>query len=143
MGEGQARLWSLQSSKSRFLVAGAAAALVNWLARFPVELVLPFAAAVVVATGIGMACGFVLYRNWVFPGSHRPITAQVRDFVLVNLLGQATMLGLAVLLREALILAGLSAWIAGAVAHALGIAAGAIVNYLGHRHVTFTRATGS
>ena len=143
MGEGQARLWSLQSSQSRFLVAGAAAALVNWLARFPVELVLPFAAAVAVATGIGMACGFVLYRSWLFPGSDRPITAQMRDFVLVNLLGQATMLGLAILLREAFILAGLSAWIAGAAAHALGIAAGAVVNYLGHRHVTFTRAAGS
>jgi energy-coupling factor transport system substrate-specific component len=63
--------------------------------------------------------------------------------VVVNLLGQATMLGLAVLLREVLILAGLSAWIAGAAAHALGIAAGAIVNYLGHRHVTFTRTAGS
>ncbi len=143
MGQARAGLWSLRSPQARFLVAGAVAALVNWLARFPVEIVLPFAAAVVVATGVGMACGFVLYRGWVFPGSDRPLAAQVRDFVLVNLLGQATMLGLAVLTRELLVSGGLGPVMAGASAHAFGIAAGAVVNYLGHRHVTFTRAAGS
>ena len=143
MGKARSGPWSLRSPQARFLVAGAVAALVNWLARFPVELVLPFAAAVVVATGVGMACGFVLYRGWVFPGSDRPLAAQVRDFVLVNLLGQATMLGLAVLTRELLVSGGIGAVLAGASAHAFGIAAGAVVNYLGHRHVTFTRTAGS
>jgi len=138
MGAGElCRHW-LQSPQSRFLVAGGIAALVNWLVRFPLELVLPFAGAVLAATGIGMACGFVLYRGWVFAGSDRPIMAQIRDFVLVNLLGQATMLGLAVLTRELLVLGGVSTLVAGASAHAFAIAAGAIVNYLGHRHITFT-----
>jgi hypothetical protein len=45
----------------RFLIAGGAAALVNWLARFPLELVMPFAAALLGATAIGMTCGFLLY----------------------------------------------------------------------------------
>lgn len=136
------RQW-LHTSQARFLVAGAIAALVNWLARFPVELVLPFAAAVVVAMAIGMTCGFVLYRRWVFSGSDRPLAAQIRDFILVNLLGQGVMLGLAVLSRELLVWRGLEPALAGALAHALGIAAGAVVNYLGHRHVTFTHAAGS
>ena len=128
--------------EGRFLIAGGIAALVNWLVRFPVELVLPYFAALLVATCIGMTCGFVLYRAWVFPGSTRPLDRQVRDFILVNLTGQATMLGVAAILRQALIWAGVGALVAGASAHALGIAVGAVVNYLGHRHVTFGGAGG-
>ena len=128
--------------EARFLVAGGIAALVNWLVRFPVELVLPYFAALLVATCIGMSCGFVLYRAWVFPGSTRPLGAQVRDFILVNLTGQATMLGVAALARELLVLALVTPLVAGATAHALGIAIGAVVNYLRHRHVTFSAAAG-
>ena len=88
---------ALDRPEARFLVAGGIAALVNWLVRFPVELVLPYFAALLVATCIGMTCGFLLYRAWVFPGSTRPLSRQVRDFILVNLTGQATMLGVAAL----------------------------------------------
>jgi putative flippase GtrA len=124
--------------EGRFLVAGGIAALVNWLVRFPVELVLPYFAALLVATCVGMTCGFLLYRAWVFPGSTRPLVGQVRDFILVNLTGQATMLGVAALTRQLLISLEVGTLVAGASAHALGIAIGAVVNYLGHRHVTFT-----
>ena len=133
---------TLERSEGRFLVAGGIAALVNWLVRFPVELVLPFFAALIIAACIGMACGFLLYRGWVFPGSTRPLVGQVRDFILVNLTGQATMLGVAALVRQLLIWAKIETVIAGASAHALGIAIGAVVNYLGHRHVTFSAADG-
>ena len=51
---------TLERSEGRFLVAGGSAALVNWLVRFPVELVLPFFAALIIAACIGMACGFLL-----------------------------------------------------------------------------------
>jgi putative flippase GtrA len=128
--------------EGRFLVAGGIAALVNWLVRFPVELILPYFAALIVATCVGMTCGFLLYRAWVFPGSTRPLAGQIRDFVLVNLTGQATMLGVAALVRQLLISVEVGTLVAGASAHALGIAVGAVVNYLGHRHVTFTAADG-
>ena len=130
---------ALDRPEVRFLVAGGIAALVNWLARFPVELVLPYFAALLVATAVGMTCGFLLYRAWVFPGSTRPLAGQIRDFILVNLTGQATMLAVATLVRQLLVAIGVETIIAGSSAHALGIAIGAIVNYLGHRHVTFTR----
>jgi putative flippase GtrA len=125
----------------RFLIAGGAAALVNWLARFPLELVMPFAAALLGATAIGMTCGFLLYQGWVFPRSDRPLTLQIRDFVLVNLAGQLAMFLVAVLLREVLLMLGFSALLAGALAHMMGIAVGAVVNYLGHRYVTFARSS--
>ena len=133
---------ALDRPEARFLIAGGIAALVNWLVRFPVELVLPYFAALLVATCIGMTCGFLLYRAWVFPGSTRPLAGQVRDFILVNLTGQATMLGVAALARQLLISLEVGSLVAGASAHALGIAVGAVVNYLGHRHVTFTGARG-
>ena len=133
---------ALDRPQARFLVAGGIAALVNWLARFPVELVLPYFAALLVATGIGMTCGFLLYRAWVFPGSTRPLGRQIRDFILVNLTGQATMLAVAALARQLLISIDVGTLVAGASAHALGIAVGAVVNYLGHRHVTFAGAGG-
>jgi putative flippase GtrA len=128
---------ALDRPEGRFLVAGGIAALVNWLVRFPVELVVPYLAALLVSTGVGMTCGFLLYRAWVFPGSTRPLAGQIRDFILVNLTGQAAMLGVAASLRPLLMLIDVGALIAGASAHALGIAVGAVVNYLGHRHVTF------
>jgi putative flippase GtrA len=113
---------------------------VNWLVRFPIELAMPYFAALLLATSIGMSCGFLLYRSWVFPGSTRSLADQIRDFILVNLTGQATMLGIATIARQLLLVVGIGPVIAGAIAHALGIGAAAIVNYLGHRHLTFTTA---
>jgi len=131
---------TLDRPQARFLVAGGLAALVNWLVRFPIELAVPYFVALLLATSIGMTCGFLLYRSWVFPGSTRSIADQIRDFILVNLTGQATMLGIATIVRQLLFVVEIGPFIAGAVAHALGIGAGAIVNYLGHRHLTFTAA---
>jgi putative flippase GtrA len=131
---------TLDLPQARFLVAGGLAALVNWLVRFPIERVVPYFAALLLATSIGMTCGFLLYRSWVFPGSSRSIADQVRDFILVNLTGQATMLGIATIVRQLLFVVEIGPLIAGALAHALGIGTGAIVNYLGHRHLTFSTA---
>jgi len=131
---------TLDRPQGRFLIAGGIAALVNWLVRFPIELAVPYFAALLLATSIGMSCGFLLYRSWVFPGSTRSLADQIRSFILVNLTGQATMLAIATIARQLLFVVQVGPLIAGAVAHALGIGAAAIVNYLGHRHLTFTTA---
>lgn len=123
--------------EARFLIAGSAAALVNWLIRFPLELAMPFAAAVLAAMAIGMVCGFLLYDRWVFPGSTRTLRAKIRDFIAVNLASQAAMFVLSVGTRELLLLADWSTTLAGAAAHLFGIACGAIVSFLGHRTITF------
>jgi len=131
---------TLDRPQGRFLIAGGIAAWVNWLVRFPIELAVPYFAALLLATSIGMACGFVLYRSWVFPGSTRSLAGQIRDFILVNLTGQAMMLAIATIARQLLFVVQVGPLVAGAAAHALGIGAAAIVNYLGHRHLTFTAA---
>ena len=123
----------------RFLLAGGFAAAVNWLARFPLSMAMPFVPAVLAATVIGMAVGFALYQTLVFPGSRRPLLARLRDFVFVNILASAGVV--AVALAAVLVLRlGLVQGPAEAVAHAAGIAAGAALNFFGHRAVTFRDA---
>src|SRR5690606_35672070 len=111
----------LRGPQGRFIVAGALASLVNWLARFPLDLVMPFAAAVLGAMMIGMICGFLLYDRWVFPGSTRALASKIRDFIAVNLVSQAIMFVVSVGARELLLLADWGGTIAGAAAHLLGI----------------------
>jgi energy-coupling factor transport system substrate-specific component len=123
----------------RFLAAGSFASAVNWLARFPLSALMPFEAAVALAFLIGMSVGFGLYRAWVFPGSSLPLNAQIRRFLTVNAAAAvAVLLGSMVLLRLFL-LVGLTSTAAEALAHALAIGFGAIVNYFGHRALTFAK----
>ena len=124
----------------RFLLAGGAISAVNWLTRFPLSLVLPFWIAVAVAYAVGMIWGFELYRRWVFPGSTLPLGAQVLRFIGVNLAGMATVIGGAAVLVALLRPTVLSPAAAEGLAHGVAIVAGAAVNYLGHRAITFARA---
>lgn len=129
----------LKGPQGRFLIAGAFASLVNWLVRFPLELVMPFALSVLAAMAIGMICGFLLYDRWVFPGSARPLIWKIRDFLAINFVSQSIMFVVSVGVRELLLLA--ADWgttIAGATAHLVGISCGAIFSYFGHRSVTFS-----
>ena len=123
--------------QGKFLVAGSIASLVNWLARFPFEWLMPFAAAVLAAMVIGMICGFLLYDRWVFAGSPRPLLTKIRDFVAVNIASQVVMFVVSVGARELLLFADWSATIAGAAAHLFGIACGALLSFFGHRAITF------
>ena len=113
------------------------ASLVNWLARFPFELVMPFAAAVLVAMVVGMVCGFLLYDRWVFSGAPRPLISKIRDFVAVNIASQVVMFVVSVGARELLLFADWSSTIAGAAAHLFGIGCGALLSFFGHRSITF------
>ena len=133
----------LNDSRIRFLFAGGLAAGINWLARFPLSTCMPFGFAVAGATVIGMVFGFFAYKYFVFGPSPRSLWRQVRDFIGVNLVGAAVTILVAVALRD------LPPWpevwmpLIDAAAHAGGIAAAAVVNYLGHRHVTFASRTNT
>ena len=121
----------------RFLLAGGLAALVSWLSRFALSWLMPYGLAVLGASCISMAFGFALYRAWVFRDFGRGGLRQVPDFVLVN--GVTTILVALVALagRALLIRLGAPCGPAEAVAHAAGIAAGAVGNYFGHAAITF------
>lgn len=124
----------------RFLLLGGFAAAVNWLARFPLSVFLPFDLAVIVAYVIGMSIGFTLYRRYVFPGSTRPLVEQSLIFLGINLLGALVVLGLTRLFLPLMAQTGWPLAVREAVAHGAAIGVGAIVNFFGHKTLTFARA---
>lgn len=100
---------------------------------------MPYAAAVTLATAIGMVAGFFLYKNLVFHGSTRSLWLQIRDFIGVNIAaGVITVL-------SALILSSGPWWpdaykhFAPGASHMAGIGIGAVINYLGHKAFTFRK----
>ena len=135
-----AKTLPIKDPKAKFIIAGSLAAGVNWLVRFPLNIVFSYELSVILAMAIGMILGFILYQGWVFSGSKRPLWRKVIDFVLVNLLAMVITTAGAILGRYILLNIGISPDWAAATGHALGIAAGAIGNYFGHRHFTFRKA---
>lgn len=121
----------------RFLLLGGLAAAINWLVRFPLSMVLPFSAAILVAYGIGMSAGFTLYRAYVFPGSDRALGPQIAIFLIVNAVGAAVVWCVAIGLVEHVFPAIGYTFMPLATGHGVAIGVGAAANFLGHKFVTF------
>ncbi len=130
-----AQFWARPST--RFLLCGGFAAFVNWATRFPLSWVMPFPAAILVALAIGMTVGFVLYRSLVWPHSARSLLAQIGTFVAVNSVNAAGILVVSIVLANLLGHTSLSRPVAEGLAHAAGIALGAVANFIGHGRFTF------
>ena len=124
----------------RFLLAGGFASGVSWASRFLFNTVMPFALAVATATALGMVIGFLIYRSFVFPGSSRSLAAPLGGFLLVNLIGGLVTVAVAIVARDGLLMPLGLTEIAAPAAHAIGIMAGAVANYIGHKTVTFRTA---
>jgi putative flippase GtrA len=121
----------------RFLALGGLAAAVNWASRFAWSLIAPFEVAVLLAYATGMVVAFVLFRLFVFPGSPIPLPVQVRNFVLVNIVGAAlTYLTALALVRLVFPLVGFS-FHPEAIGHAIAIAVPVATSWVGHRRFTF------
>lgn len=124
----------------RFLLLGGTAAAINWLVRFPLSAVMPMGAAVVLAYMIGMCAGFTLYRKYVFPGSTRPLMEQTMTFIGVNLIGAVVVLGLTTLFLHLLATAPWPNMVREGLAHGAAIGIGAVINFIGHKQLTFRLA---
>jgi putative flippase GtrA len=127
----------VQAESLRFLLSGGLATLANWLIRFPLSLILPFEAAVAAAYVFGMFIGFFLYRHWVFPPTGSTVSSQVLRFIAVNVLGAGVAIITAPQLANVAAEAGLSHQTSLALGHAAALALGALVNYFGHKLITF------
>jgi putative flippase GtrA len=134
----RARLRAVAVRPLRFLAAGGAAAALNWGLRLALSPVMPFVPAMLVAAAAGMTLGFLLYSRFVFAdGAPRPLARRVRDFLAVNAVSTVLVVSVAWGVNRLLGgVFGLSA-VTEAAAHAVGIGAGAVSNYFGHRAVTF------
>lgn len=126
----------------RFIAAGGALAAMNWLLRFPLSLALPYEAAVIAAALAMIAVGFFLYRGYVFAPSSRSVRWQMTMFFVVSFVGVGVTTLIAAEARDIFQhRSQLRAADAEAIGHIFGIGAAAIWNFLGHRHLTFGRAT--
>lgn len=124
----------------RFLFAGGTAALITWIVRFPLSHFMSYAFAVALATIIGMLFSFVAYRHFVFPGSPRALGNQLRDFILINIIGMSIQTGVAVAFNSTILPALGIVSHSEAIAHAIAIAVGAVSNFHGHRYISFRKA---
>lgn len=123
----------------RYLLCGAISVACNWGSRFAFSLVMPFAAAVICAYGIGMITAFLMFRTFVFPSSPTPLKRQIRGFVLVNMFGLVQTWLLSLLLAEWLLPRMGWTFHPEAVAHAAGLAAPTVTSWFGHRYLTFAQ----
>jgi putative flippase GtrA len=121
----------------RFLLAGGAAAVVNFCARMVFSVFVPYTVAIVLAYGLGMATAFVLNRQFVFTASTNRLHQQIFWFLAVNVLALVQTLLVSLLLAR-VVLPGLGVtWHVEEIAHAVGIAIPIFTSYLGHQRLTF------
>lgn len=123
----------------RYLFCGGISVVCNWGSRFGFSLLMPFAAAVVCAYGVGMVTAFLLFRTFVFPKSPTPLNRQIRGFVLVNMLSLVQTWLLSLFLADWLLPRIGWTFHAEAVAHAAGLAAPTVSSWFGHRYLTFAQ----
>lgn len=127
----------LSSQLFLFLLVGGSAAAVQWLARFPLNLIMPYAAAVVVAYGIGMFIAFELNRRYVFPAGADARHRQFVRFFLVNILSFAIVWVVSVGLGSVLLPHFMAPVLAEALGHGVGVLSPALASYFLHKHFTF------
>lgn len=120
-----------------FLFCGGLAALINWLARIGLSQFMGFEAALVLAYGIGMTAGFILYRNLVWPGVRTSVARQVTGFIAVNAVSGVFVIVSAILMVRVAETFLPPSGLIEAAAHAIAIALGAVANYIGHGRLTF------
>lgn len=132
-------LWTVLANNVlfRYIIAGGFAAGLNFVIRFPLSTVIDFATAVIIAQLIGFAAGFLAYKYWVFPDATTKFLSQLLTFGGVNAVAGMVVVSTAILLRLALIAAGVPLFPAEPIAHATAICCGVPVNFLGHRLLTF------
>lgn len=122
---------------ARFLLLGGLAAAVNWLSRFGWSLFASFEVAVVLAHATGMVVAFLTFRAFVFPGSPLSAPVQMRNFVLVNLVGMGLAFVTAVGLVNLVFPAIGFRFHAEAVGHGIAVLAPAATSWFGHRRLSF------
>lgn len=122
-----------------FVMVGATAAVLHWLARYLLSYWLSFPVAVALAYCVGLGVAFELNRRFVFPASSRAAVHQGRDFLLVNLAFFPVVWGASLWIRDLLLSRGFDTYVEG-VAHGIAIAIPVFVTFLIYKFFTFGEA---
>jgi len=121
----------------KFVLTGGLAALVNFVSRIILNLVLNFSISVVLAYCIGMCIAFILNKLFVFEEADNRMGRQAAMFVFVNVLAVLQMYIISVALAEWLFPYWNFTWYPHEVAHFIGISVPAITSFIGHKYLTF------
>jgi putative flippase GtrA len=120
----------------RFLGIGGIAAMANLVARYFLDFIMPFEAAVVLAYMVGMVLAFFLFQRMLFGGGKADMRRVMR-FIWVNIFGATLAWAVSsIMARQVLPMIGWT-WHPFEVAHLCGVAAPAITSYFLHKHYTF------
>ena len=126
-----------------FGFCGLAAATVNVTSRWFFSHILPYEMAILLAFGMGLLTGFLLFRGFVFGRSNTHSTVgEVIWYLVINsiALGQTLLVSL-VLARWLLPRLGFIAH-AEDIAHIVGVAVPVVTSYFGHKYLTFGKKGG-
>ncbi len=123
-----------------FLACGGLAALINMGSRWIFSLALPYETAIVLAYGLGMLSGFILFKYFVFhsAGSRRT-RRELMWYTAVNLLALAQTLAVSVLLAESFFPWAGMTFHPYDLAHVIGVGVPIVTSYLGHKYLTFRK----
>lgn len=120
-----------------FLLVGGTAAAAQWLSRFAFGAVMPYAAAVACAYGVGMVVAFLLNRRFVFPAAGPDLRRQFLRFVAVNALAFVLVWAVAMVIGDILLPRYMDKAVAHAVGHGIGIMSPVVLSYVLHKRFTF------
>lgn len=121
----------------RFVATGSIAAVVNLGARYLLNFIMPFEAAVALAYLAGMVVAFFLFQRLIFETPDTPLRRRIIRFTQVNLLGGA--LSWIVSTGMARLLLPAAGWTFHPldVAHFVGVCVPAFSSYFLHKYYTF------
>lgn len=119
-----------------FLLVGGFAALLHWLARIALSLLMPFAWAVALAYVVGISTAFVLNSHYIFPASDKPVEKQARDFIIINLAFFPLVWAVSLFLNQLLQNLGVQHY-SEAIAHAIAISMPVLATFLLYKFIAF------
>lgn len=120
-----------------FFAAACLSAAVNFCARYALDPLLGYSAAIVLAYLIGMAVSFLLYQRRVFASSGKALGQELSWFLLINIAGLLQTLVFSVAIYQwCMPLVGWQ-WHGKEIAHLIGMAIPMFSSFLGHKYLTF------
>lgn len=122
---------------AQFLAIGGAAAAVNLIARYVLNLAMSFETAVIVAYLIGMAAGLVMFQMFIYRNRSILHPRRIVRFAWVNLFGATLAWAVSSVMARQFLPAVGWAWHPFEIAHLAGVAAPAISSYALNKYYTF------
>jgi putative flippase GtrA len=123
-----------------FVATSGFSAVVNVIARYLINLALPYSWSIVLSFLIGMAVAFTLNRRFVFGAQEGDHGRQAVRFTIINLVSLIQVLGVSELLFRIVFPRIGMTWNSETVAHVIGVGSPVFTSYLAHKHFTFANS---